>query len=196
MAKSQSRWVNPIFPVHNKANPSSHFTPSRLSLYERAWRSKASLAVEKGSLTFTYHNRRLLAGFSRLFTLKVRRREHSAKTALRKNIPLLWSLHEEATILDKTVEKIVYLDSIFLNIVAVPVLPSPPSPESNVVVYSEESLIPGRLWEATLNWGKGFSFRKGVVLEIVLLRRKVDMMGKTFSSSFVRDCRWKSVPPY
>ena len=93
-----------------------------------------------------------------------------------------------ATILDKTVEKIVYLDSIFLNIVAVPVLPSPPSPESNVVVYSKESLIPGRLWEATLNWGKGFSFRKGVVLEIVLLRRKVDMIGKTFSSSFVPEC--------
>ena len=90
--------------------------------------------------------------------------------------------------MDKTVQKIVYLDSIFLNIVAVPVLPCPPSPESNVVVYSKESLIPGRLWEATLNWGKGFSFRKGVVLEIVLLRRKVDMMGKTFSSSFVRDC--------
>ena len=90
--------------------------------------------------------------------------------------------------MDKTVQKIVYLDSIFLNIVAVPVLPSPPSPESNVVVNSKESLIPGRLWEATLNWGKGFSFRKGVVLEIVLLRRKVDMMGKTFSSSFVRDC--------
>ena len=39
---------------------------------------------------------------------------------------------------------------------------------------------------ATLNWGKGFSFRKGFVLEIVLLRSKVDMMGKTFSSSFVR----------
>ena len=57
---------------------------------------------------------------------------------------------------NKTVEKIVYLDSIFLNIVAVPVLPSPPSPESNVVVYSKESLIPGRLWEATLNWGRGF----------------------------------------
>ena len=34
--------------------------------------------------------------------------------------------------LDKTVEEIVYLDSIFLNIEAVPVLPSPPSPESNV----------------------------------------------------------------
>ena len=29
----------------------------RSILYERAWRSKASLAVEKGSLTFTYHNR-------------------------------------------------------------------------------------------------------------------------------------------
>ena len=90
--------------------------------------------------------------------------------------------------MDKTVKKIVYLDSIFLNIVAVPVLPSPPSPESNVVVYSKESLIPGRLWETTLNWGKGFSFRKGVVLEIVLLRRKVDMMGKAYSSGFVRDC--------
>ena len=90
--------------------------------------------------------------------------------------------------MDKTVEKIVYLDSIFLSIIAVPVFPSPPSPESNVVVYSKESLIPGRLWEATLNWGKGFSFRKGIVLEIVLLRRKVDMMGKTFSSSFVQDC--------
>ena len=42
---------------------------------------------------------------------------------------------ERAKILDKTVEKIVYLDSNFLNIVAVLVLPSPPSPESNVVVY-------------------------------------------------------------
>ena len=93
-----------------------------------------------------------------------------------------------ATILDKTVEKIVYLDSIFLNIVAVPVLPSPPSPESNVVVSSKESVIPGLLWEATLNWGKGSSFRKGFVLEIVLLRRKVEMMGKTFSRSFVGDC--------
>ena len=62
------------------------------------------------------------------------------------------------TILDKTVEKIVYLDSIFLNIVAVPVLPSPPSPESNVVVHSKESLIPGRLWEATLILGEGVFF--------------------------------------
>ena len=49
-----------------------------------------------------------------------------------------------ATVLDKTVEKIAYLGSIFLNVVAVPVLPSPPSPESNVV-YSKESLVPGRL---------------------------------------------------
>ena len=81
---------------------------------------------------------------------------------------MLFLIFVPATILDKTVEKIVYLDSIFLNIVAVPVLPSPPSPG--------------------LNWGKAFSFRKGVVLEMVLLRRKADMMGKTFSSSFVRDC--------
>ena len=55
------------------------------------------------------------------------------------------SSHYCSTILDKTVEKIVYLDSIFLKIVAVPVLPSPPSPESNVVVYSKESLIPGNI---------------------------------------------------
>ena len=59
-----------------------------------------------------------------------------------------------ATILDKTVEKIVYLDSIFLNIVAVPVLPSPPSPESNVVVYSKESLIP----RCFLELGEGVFF--------------------------------------
>ena len=51
----------------------------------------------------------------------------------------------QATIFDKTVEKIVYLGSIFLNIIAVLVLPSLPSPESNVVAYSKESLIPGRL---------------------------------------------------
>ena len=53
-------------------------------------------------------------------------------------------LDGQATILDKTVEKIVYLGSIFLDVVAVPVLSSPPSPESSVV-YSKESLIPGRL---------------------------------------------------
>ena len=93
----------------------------------------------------------------------------------------------------KLLRKLYTWTAFILNIVAVRVLPSPPSPESNVDVYSKESLIPGRLWEATLNWGKGFSFRKGVVLEIVLLRRKVDMMEKTFSSSFVWDCKRKQV---
>ena len=63
-----------------------------------------------------------------------------------------------STILDKTVEKIVYVDSIFLNIVAVPVLPSPPSPESNVVVYSKESLIPGRLSGSNIELGEGVFF--------------------------------------
>ena len=53
--------------------------------------------------------------------------------------------YANTTIVNKTVEKIVYLGNIFLNIVAVPVLPSPPSPESNVVEYSKESLILGRL---------------------------------------------------
>ena len=41
--------------------------------------------------------------------------------------------------LGQNCEKIVYLGSIFLNILAVPVLPSPPSPESNVVVYSKKA---------------------------------------------------------
>ena len=61
-------------------------------------------------------------------------------------------------------------------------------------MYSKESLIPGHLWEATLIWRKRFPFRKGVILEIVLLGRKVDMMGKTFSSSFVRDCSYLLIP--
>ena len=135
-----------------------------------------------------------ISGNSRTFFSGVLEKSHEFSSEISHEKSRLFRLLKicllalRATILDKTVEKIVYLDSIFLNIVAVPVLPSPPSPESNVVVYSKESLIPGRLWEATLNWGKGFSFRKGVVLEIVLLRRKVDTMGKTFSSSFVRDC--------
>ena len=47
----------------------------------------------------------------------------------------------------------------------VPVLPSPGFAESNVFVYSKESLIPRRLWKATLNWVKGFSFRKSVSLK-------------------------------
>ena len=55
------------------------------------------------------------------------------------NTPASYNLGQTA------VEKIVCLDSIFLDIVAVPIRPSPRSPESNVVVYSKENLIPGRL---------------------------------------------------
>ena len=62
-----------------------------------------------------------------------------------------------------------------------------PSPRKQCCVF-KKSLIPERLQEAALNWGRGISFRKAVVLEIVLLRRIVYIMGKTFSSSFVRDC--------
>ena len=36
---------------------------------------------------------------------------------------------------------------------------------------------------------------RGFLLEIVLLRRKVVMMGKTFSSSFVRDCSLQAQKP-
>ena len=41
---------------------------------------------------------------------------------------------------------------------------------------------------SNIELGEGVFFPQRRVLEIVLLRRKVDMMGKTFSSSFVRDC--------
>ena len=63
----------------------------------------------------------------------------------------------------------------------------------NQILSSERSLLvspkTGNRTKSKKSGVKAFSFRKGVVLEIVLLRRKADMMGKTFSSSFVRDCR-------
>ena len=99
--------------------------------------------------------------------------------------------HSRPTILDKTVEKIEYLDSIFLNIVAVPVLSSPSSPESNVVVACvlKRKPDPWAFVGSNIELGEGVFSPQCVVLEIVLLRRKVDMVGKTFSSSFVWDCR-------
>ena len=74
------------------------------------------------------------------------------------------------TILDKTVEKIAYLGGIFSELRSRPILPSPPIPGSSVVGPSKESRIPKHLHEATLNWGRGYSLRKAVYLEIVLLR--------------------------
>ena len=52
----------------------------------------------------------------------------------------------------------------------VTILPSPPPPGSSVVGSSKVSRIPKNVLEATLNWGRGFSLRKAVNLEIVLLR--------------------------
>jgi len=84
---------------------------------------------------------------------------------------LIWHDHSSiATILDKTVEKIAYLGGIFCKLRSRPILPSPPPPGSSVVGSSKESRIPKHLYEATLNWGRGFSLRKAVYLEIVLLR--------------------------
>ena len=59
---------------------------------------------------------------------------------------------------------------------------------------SKESVIPGHLSAATLKWrggggGGGFSLRRAVDLEIVLLRKVVCIYENTFSSSFVRDFR-------
>ena len=52
---------------------------------------------------------------------------------------------------------------------------------------SKESLILGRLYEATLTLGKEICFR-GAVLEKVLTRRIGHIKGETFSSNFFRDC--------
>ena len=79
---------------------------------------------------------------------------------------------KQSTILDKTVEKIAFLGGIFSKLRSRPILPSPlPPDESSVVGSSKESRISKHLQEATLNWGRGFSLRKAVDLEIVLLRQ-------------------------
>ena len=45
---------------------------------------------------------------------------------------------------------------------------------------------------SNIELGEGVFFPQRRRLEIVLLLRKVDMMGKTFSSSFIRDCNLRS----
>ena len=60
--------------------------------------------------------------------------------------------------MDKTVEKIAYLGSIFLNIVAVPVLSSAPSPESNVVVYFKRKPDPWAFVGSNIELGEGVFF--------------------------------------
>ena len=68
----------------------------------------------------------------------------------------------------------------------------PPPPGSSVV--SKESRNPKHLQEATLNWGREFSLRKAVDLEIVLLRQVVHINENIFSSSFVQDCSLLTIP--
>ena len=63
-----------------------------------------------------------------------------------------------AIILDKTVEKIVYLESIFLNIVALPVLPSPPSPSPESIFKRKPD--PWTFVESNIELGEGVSFSK------------------------------------
>ena len=69
------------------------------------------------------------------------------------------------TVLDKTVEKSAYLGEggIFSKLRSRPILPSPPPPGSSVVGSSKESRIPKYLWEATLNWGRGFFYTKPLI---------------------------------
>ena len=84
-------------------------------------------------------------------------------------------------------DKITCLESIFLDIKAVAILPSPSRWKQCCCVFKRKP-DPGRLQEATLDWGKGLYLRKAIDLETVLLRKVVRINKKTFSSSFVRDC--------
>ena len=73
----------------------------------------------------------------------------------------------KATILDKTVEKMVYLDSIFLNIVPVPVLPSFPKKQCCCVFKRKPDA-----WAfvgSNIELGEGVFSPQYVVLEIALL---------------------------
>ena len=89
----------------------------------------------------------------------------------------------------KLLRKLHTQGAFFLNFVADRFFPPPPPPPgSSVVGSSKESRIPKHLQEATLNWGRGFSLRKAVDLEIVLLRQVVRINENIFSSSFVQDC--------
>ena len=69
------------------------------------------------------------------------------------------------TVLDETVEKSAYLGEggIFSKLRSRPILPSPPPPGSSIVGSSKESRIPKYLWEATLNWGRGFFYAKPLI---------------------------------
>ena len=83
--------------------------------------------------------------------------------------------------------------ALFLNFLADRFFPTPLPLKASVAGSSKESRIPKHLQEATLNWGKGFSLRKAVDLEIVLLRQVVRIHENIFSSSFVQDCSLNNV---
>ena len=92
-------------------------------------------------------------------------------------------------ILDKTVEKIVYLDSIFSKHRSCAGSSLSLFPWKQCCCVFKRKPEPWAFVGSNIELGEGDFSPQYVVLEIVLLRRKVDMMGKTFSSSFVRDWR-------
>ena len=69
---------------------------------------------------------------------------------------------ENATILDKTVEKSAYLERISSKLRSRPILPSPLPLEAVLLGLQKKA--------GSLELGRGFSLRKAVDLEIVLLR--------------------------
>ena len=82
-----------------------------------------------------------------------------------------------ATILDKTVEKMSHSQSISLNMVAIPIPPSPlPLEEMLLCVLKQPwslDVCRKQLWPGA----RGIWYRKSVVVEIVLLRTILCMKG-------------------
>ena len=115
-------------PKDPSANPkpqSSELVDEELSLFKGYLETKLEAQgklyegqskIQRSASEFKFSNRKQFEVNAKLESLFSARIKASADNPSQVNIP---------TILDKTVEKILYLDSIFLNIVAVPVLASP-----------------------------------------------------------------------
>lgn len=90
------------------------------------------------------------------------------------------------TILDKSLNNILYLGRIFIDILAVAFLPLPL--EVVLLCLYKKAWSLGVRRKQRWTGGGEFCWRKAVDLELVLLRKVVRINDNTFLSSSVRDC--------